>query len=81
MFDVLLLIIVFVLFLDFGDEVAVELKSNAGVPIDCTHNFVVDFVWKSTSFDRLKYFVMWFPCVCAARATSNLSFLYRFVFI
>lgn len=39
---------------NFGDEVAVELKSNAGVPIDCTHNFVVDFVWKSTSFDRMQ---------------------------
>ena len=38
---------------DFGDEVAIEMKSNAGVPTDCTHNFVVDFVWKSTSFDRL----------------------------
>lgn len=32
---------------------AIELKSNAGVPVECTHNFVVDFVWKSTSFDRL----------------------------
>ena len=39
---------------NFGDEVAIELKSNAGVPIDCSHNFVVDFVWKSTSFDRMQ---------------------------
>lgn len=38
--------------LDHSDEVAIELKSNAGVPSECTHNFVVDFVWKSTSFDR-----------------------------
>lgn len=37
---------------DHSDEVAIELKSNAGVPTECTHNFVVDFVWKSTSFDR-----------------------------
>ncbi|KAJ8304424.1 hypothetical protein KUTeg_018007 [Tegillarca granosa] len=37
-----------------GDEVAIELKSNAGVPTECTHNFVVDFVWKSTSFDRMQ---------------------------
>jgi hypothetical protein len=37
---------------DYSDEVAIELKSNAGVPAECTHNFVVDFVWKSTSFDR-----------------------------
>ena len=39
-------------FLDYSDEVAIELKSSAGVPSECTHNFVVDFVWKSTSFDR-----------------------------
>jgi regulator of nonsense transcripts 1 len=39
---------------NFGDEVAIELKSNAGVPVDCSHNFVVDFVWKSTSFDRMQ---------------------------
>lgn len=37
-----------------SDEIAIELKSNAGVPTDCTHNFVVDFVWKSTSFDRMQ---------------------------
>ena len=34
------------------NEVTIELKSNANVPNDCTHNFVTDFVWKSTSFDR-----------------------------
>jgi regulator of nonsense transcripts 1 len=39
---------------NYGDEVAIELKSNVGVPVDCTHNFVVDFVWKSTSFDRMQ---------------------------
>ncbi|CAG5132003.1 unnamed protein product [Candidula unifasciata] len=37
-----------------SDEIAIELKSNAGVPESCTHNFVVDFVWKSTSFDRMQ---------------------------
>ncbi|WAR01019.1 RENT1-like protein [Mya arenaria] len=39
---------------DHSDEIAIELKSNAGVPAECTHNFVVDFVWKSTSFDRMQ---------------------------
>lgn len=39
---------------NYSDEVAIELKSNAGVPVECTHNFVVDFVWKSTSFDRMQ---------------------------
>lgn len=37
---------------DFGEEVGIELRSNLGAPVECTHNFVVDFVWKSTSFDR-----------------------------
>ena len=37
---------------NFSEEVGIEMKSNAGVPTDCTSNFVVDFVWKSTSFDR-----------------------------
>lgn len=37
-----------------SDEIAIELKSNAGVPENCTHNFVLDFVWKSTSFDRMQ---------------------------
>ncbi|KAH3839137.1 regulator of nonsense transcripts 1-like [Dreissena polymorpha] len=37
-----------------SDEIAIELKSNAGVPSECTHNFVVEFVWKSTSFDRMQ---------------------------
>jgi len=26
----------------------------AGVPIDVNHNFNVDFVWKSTSFDHMQ---------------------------
>lgn len=42
------------LILDFGEEVGIELRSNLGAPVECTHNFVVDFVWKSTSFDRWK---------------------------
>ncbi|XP_061409775.1 regulator of nonsense transcripts 1 isoform X1 [Lethenteron reissneri] len=39
---------------NFGDEIAIELRSNTGVPAECTHNFQVDFVWKSTSFDRMQ---------------------------
>lgn len=52
--------------LDHSDEVAIELKSNAGVPSECTHNFVVDFVWKSTSFDRYANILLWihFSCMC-----------------
>ncbi|CEQ39801.1 SPOSA6832_01347, partial [Sporobolomyces salmonicolor] len=37
-----------------SDEVALELRRSDGVPIDCSHNFSADFVWKSTSFDRMQ---------------------------
>ena len=37
-----------------GDEIGIELKSNQGAPIHCSSNFVVDFVWKATSFDRMQ---------------------------
>lgn len=39
---------------NYGEEVGIELRSNLGAPIECTHNFCVDFVWKSTSFDRMQ---------------------------
>jgi regulator of nonsense transcripts 1 len=37
-----------------NEEVALELRSNAGCPIDISRGFCVDFVWKSTSFDRMQ---------------------------
>jgi regulator of nonsense transcripts 1 len=40
--------------LDISDEIGLELRRNDGVPVDCTHGFSVDFVWKSTSFDRMQ---------------------------
>lgn len=39
---------------NFGDEVGIELKSSAPAPTEMKSNFVVDFVWKSTSFDRMQ---------------------------
>ncbi|XP_074649914.1 regulator of nonsense transcripts 1-like [Tubulanus polymorphus] len=39
---------------NFGDEVAIELQNNVDVPVECTRNFVVDFVWKATSFERMQ---------------------------
>lgn len=41
------------LFEGLTEEVGLEMRSNVGVP-DCTHDFCVDFVWKSTSFDRMQ---------------------------
>ncbi|KAI8366372.1 RNA helicase-domain-containing protein [Choanephora cucurbitarum] len=37
-----------------SDEIALELTRANKAPTDCTHNFSVDFVWKSTSFDRMQ---------------------------
>lgn len=37
-----------------SDEIALELRKSEGVPTEVTHNFIVDFVWKSTSFDRMQ---------------------------
>lgn len=39
---------------DVSDEIGLELRRSDGVPTDCTHNFAADFVWKSTSFDRMQ---------------------------
>lgn len=36
-----------------GEEVALELRSNAKAPTLITHNFCVEFVWKPTSFERM----------------------------
>ncbi|KAM7530930.1 hypothetical protein LguiB_034340 [Lonicera macranthoides] len=36
------------------EEVALELRASQGVPVDVVHGFSVDFVWKSTSFDRMQ---------------------------
>jgi regulator of nonsense transcripts 1 len=39
---------------DVSDEIGLELRRADGVPSDCTQGFSVDFVWKSTSFDRMQ---------------------------
>ncbi|KAF9685485.1 hypothetical protein SADUNF_Sadunf03G0059400 [Salix dunnii] len=36
------------------EEVALELRASQGAPVDLNHGFSVDFVWKSTSFDRMQ---------------------------
>ncbi|KAL8141794.1 hypothetical protein V2J09_014826 [Rumex salicifolius] len=36
------------------EEVALELRASQGVPLDVNHGLIVDFVWKSTSFDRMQ---------------------------
>jgi len=39
---------------NYGEEVGIELKSSQNAPIEYSSNFVVEFVWKSTSFDRMQ---------------------------
>lgn len=39
---------------NYGDEVGIEMKTNAAVPIEFTRDYTVDVVWKSTSFDRMQ---------------------------
>ncbi|XP_065365805.1 regulator of nonsense transcripts 1 homolog [Calliphora vicina] len=39
---------------NFGEDVGLELKSSAKAPVHCTSNFAVDFIWKCTSFDRMR---------------------------
>lgn len=40
---------------NYGEEIGIELKlrSSHQAPTECVSNFVVEFVWKSTSFDRM----------------------------
>jgi hypothetical protein len=33
------------------------MQNSADAPAECTKNFVVDFVWKATSFERWAKFV------------------------
>lgn len=39
---------------NYSEEVGIEMKSNFNVPTHKTAGFVVEFVWKSTSFDRME---------------------------
>lgn len=40
---------------NYSEEVGIEMKSNFNVPTDKHTGFVVEFVWKSTSFDRMQH--------------------------
>lgn len=58
---------------DVSDEVALELRRSDKVPVECTHNFSVDFVWKSTSFDRMQFAMKTF----AVDETSVSGYIYH----
>jgi len=44
----------------YGGDMGSELKLNAGVVTDCTHEFCVEFVWKFTSFEQMQNVVKMF---------------------
>jgi len=56
-----------------NEEVAVELRSNVGCPHEVTRGFSVDFVWKSTSFDRMQMAMRTF----ATNDKAMTSYLYH----
>ncbi|KAI8376540.1 RNA helicase-domain-containing protein [Radiomyces spectabilis] len=56
-----------------SDEVALELRRSVAPPVECTHNFSVDFVWKSTSFDRMQLAMKTF----AVDETSVSGYIYH----
>lgn len=37
-----------------SEEVALELRNSNGAPVDQTHGFSIEFVWKGTTFDRMQ---------------------------
>eukprot|EP01012_Entosiphon_sulcatum_P063170 TRINITY_DN9022_c0_g1_i1.p1 TRINITY_DN9022_c0_g1~~TRINITY_DN9022_c0_g1_i1.p1 ORF type:complete len:1027 (-),score=174.55 TRINITY_DN9022_c0_g1_i1:117-2867(-) len=56
-----------------SEEVAIEMRSNQGIPLDVSTGYSVDFVWKSTSFDRMQNAMKTF----AIDETSLSAFLYH----
>jgi len=36
------------------EEICLELKAGGGAPVDQTFGFIIDFVWKPTSFERMQ---------------------------
>jgi len=64
---------------NISDEVGLELRTpsskseQSAIPTDCTHNFSVDYVWKSTSFDRMQHGMRTF----AVNEQSVSGFLYH----
>eukprot|EP00658_Telonema_sp_P-2_P026925 TRINITY_DN2090_c0_g1_i4.p1 TRINITY_DN2090_c0_g1~~TRINITY_DN2090_c0_g1_i4.p1 ORF type:complete len:812 (-),score=172.65 TRINITY_DN2090_c0_g1_i4:150-2585(-) len=58
--------------LNLNDEVCLELRDRR-CPTEVNHGFVVDFVWKSTSFDRMQEAMRTF----ATQETSVSGYLYH----
>lgn len=57
---------------NYGDEVGIEFKSAGGAPTDSYSNYVVEYVWKATSFDR---FLMRMAALSVIDTSNPLNFL------
>ena len=65
---------------DVSDEIGLELRKSEGVPTEITHNFVADFVWKSTSFDRMQLAMKTFAVdekSVSGYIVSSLTFMHK----
>ena len=56
-----------------NEEVTMELRDSQKLPIDTTTGFIVEYVWKSTSFDRMQRAMKMF----AVDETSVSGYLYH----
>jgi len=56
-----------------SEEVALEIRSGDKAPIDATHGFSVEFVWKSITYDRMQHAMRTF----AVDETSVSGYLYH----
>lgn len=56
-----------------SEEVALEVRNGEKAPIDATHGFSVEFVWKSITYDRMQHAMRTF----AVDETSVSGYLYH----
>eukprot|EP00960_Hanusia_phi_P060075 764389-Hanusia_phi.AAC.8 len=56
-----------------SEEVALEIRNGNNAPIEATHGFSVEFVWKSTTYDRMQSAMRTF----AVDETSVSGYLYH----
>jgi len=56
-----------------SEEVALEIRNGDKAPIDATHGFSVEFVWKSITYDRMQHAMRTF----AVDETSVSGYLYH----
>eukprot|EP00126_Sphaerothecum_destruens_P008230 Sdes_comp20136_c0_seq1m13231 len=58
---------------NYSEEICLELKNGHGAPTSVTHNFIVEFNWKPTSFERMQAAMKRF----AVDETSVTAYLYH----